>query len=210
MHIISIEELIKGIIVFFDGQGFQLRDIKGVDVFFKDHKIRYFLSYTLFVMGIIGDDLIGLLKRVKEDPQKLVQWHKQFIQEENSLEKHYKSYLLRKLVLLKREYEWFGKIDFLRQDGFYSGLKDEIKTPVDIPKEQYDEVIKRMQKVWAAGHWLIQSFETADDSLKDHIANLKQSFTNKFGPKIAEGLAAIRRSGVGPFKHVQTQIENNL
>ena len=51
------------------GQGFQLRNINGIEVFFKDHKIRYFLSYALFVMGDIGDGLIGLLKRIKEDPQ---------------------------------------------------------------------------------------------------------------------------------------------
>src|SRR4051812_38270732 len=53
--LISVEELIKALIVFLDGKGFEFRSLKGIDTFFKNHKIRYIIAYAMFAMNLFTD-----------------------------------------------------------------------------------------------------------------------------------------------------------
>jgi AbiV family abortive infection protein len=210
IHIISIEELIKSLIVFFDGQGFNLRKISGIQIFFKDHKIRHLISYVLFAMGILGDDMIAFLKKCKDNPQKLIALHKEWVNDPGAMER-YKFYILRKFILFREEFEWFARMEFMRQEGFYSDFSGDIKSPLQITKADYDEVIKRMQKVRIAAMWLITSFQNADQSTLDHIQKLKEDFSKKETiEKISAALLNIRKTKGGAFDHVKNHLETNF
>jgi len=63
MAIISVEELVKSLIIFLDGKGFEFRSIKGISTLFDNHQIRYLLAYTMFAMGLFGDELMKFLKK---------------------------------------------------------------------------------------------------------------------------------------------------
>lgn len=66
--IISTEELVKAFIVFWDGQGFNFRKIKGMSTIFRNHRIRYFILFLLYVMGLLNDELRKLMSTVIQKP----------------------------------------------------------------------------------------------------------------------------------------------
>src|SRR5579859_8076673 len=66
--IISIEELIKSIILFMDGKGFEFRNVKGINTFFRNHQIRYIIAFVMFAMNIIGEDLVKFILKIRENP----------------------------------------------------------------------------------------------------------------------------------------------
>ena len=49
--LISTEELIKALIIVLDAKGFKFRTIKGMDIFFRNHEIRFFISSIIFVIS---------------------------------------------------------------------------------------------------------------------------------------------------------------
>ena len=54
--IISIEEYVKALLIFFDSKGFRFRNTKGVDVFFRNHQIRYIIAFVMVVMNLFGEE----------------------------------------------------------------------------------------------------------------------------------------------------------
>lgn len=55
--IISTKELVKAFIVFLDGQGFSFRNIKGMQNIFCNHRIRYFILFFFYIMGLFNEEL---------------------------------------------------------------------------------------------------------------------------------------------------------
>jgi AbiV family abortive infection protein len=56
MAITSVEELVKALIILMDGRGFALRNVVGIGVIFRNHQIRYLLSYAMFVINVASDE----------------------------------------------------------------------------------------------------------------------------------------------------------
>ncbi len=127
--IASIEELVKALIIFFDANGFDLRKVKGTNKFFKDHQIRYFIAYIMFIMNIVIDEFKKIIIQYYNRPEDLMQLVKQAKSDETFFEKHLKFYLLRKLILVKKELEWFEKIDLSRQQSLYSDYQGKFSSP---------------------------------------------------------------------------------
>lgn len=90
----SVEELVKSLILFFDSEGFQLRQTKGVDTFFRNHQIRYVIAYAMFCMNIFGDELMKFIQKVREKPQEMMRLHEEMKADENYVEHKLKFYLL--------------------------------------------------------------------------------------------------------------------
>lgn len=207
--IISIEELIKAIIVFLDGRGFELRKIKGMSSFFRNHEIRYVVAYSMFVIGLFGEDLIKALKRIKEEPEWLLKMSKEMKNDKEFFEKRLRFYSLRKFVTLKRELNWFSKVDLFRQEGFYCDYKASLKSPIQVSEIDFNEVIKRLEKVRHVGNSLIQAMETDQEEYIKQFSNFSSDFKkSQYADKIACALDGIKKTRKRPFELLKERLSD--
>jgi AbiV family abortive infection protein len=207
--IISIEELIKSIIVLLDGKGFELRKINGMSSFFRNHEIRYVVAYSMFVMSLFGEDLIKILKKIKENPEWIVEVTKDMKSEKDFIEKKLGIYILRRMVTIKNELNWFANVDLFRQEGFYCDYDKLLKTPIRISKNDFDEVIFRLSKVRKIGKGFIQTLETNEEYYVNYFSKLIKDFKEKnHAQKIAKGLEFLKKVKKKPFELIKEKLNN--
>jgi AbiV family abortive infection protein len=201
MAIISVEEMIKAIVVLLDGKGFEFRNVKGMDVVFNHHQIRYLIAYAMFVMSLLGDELLKFLTRIRENPDEMIKIEEAMKQnEEEFFERNLKHYCFRKLIQLKKEFDWFSQVDIFRQDGFYCGYEEQLKNPISIDSCDYEKVINRLEKVRKVGKELIISFENQEVNFTKPFLRLKKDFKQKkYYKHIEKSLATVRQSRESPF-----------
>lgn len=208
LAIISIEELVKGLIVFIDGQGFDFRRVKGMKSIFENHQIRYLIAFSMFVMGLAGEELVKLVQSFKGRPQELTTLMNKIKTDKEFLRTTGTRYVLKKLVVLKNEFDWFSRVDIFRQDGFYCDYDEQLKNPISITEEDYRHVISRLEKVRLVGKALIDSFDTKDEVYLEHIRKMKRDFKAKrFYDKIGESLATVRQSRESPFDLIKNSMK---
>jgi len=211
LAIISVEELVKSLIIFLDGKGFEFRSIKGINTLFENHKIRYLLAYAMFSMGIFGDELMKFLKKTRENPQEILNLIEEKKNNIVSFEKKIKFYALKKIVLLKREFEWFAKVDIFRQDGFYCDYVEQLKNPITISPIDYEQVIVRLEKVRTVGKGIIEAFDTTDEISNEQFAQIKRDFKQKkYYEKFSKALATVRQTRENPFDLIKKNISDSF
>lgn len=202
--IISIEEYVKSLLIFFDSKGFQFRNTKGVAVFFRNHQIRYVIAFVMGVMNLFGEEMKRALLWVKANPDEVRVLHKSMKDNDQFFEEKFGYYLKRKLVYILQEFAWFRNADLFRQEGFYCDYKDFLKTPLLLSKKEFDEVYIRLEKVREVGKFLIQGFESNDSSVQEQIAKLKSDFRKKqYYQKISNGLDTLSKSKQNPFAFIE-------
>lgn len=179
MAIISVEEMVKAFVLCMDGHGFRFRSVKGVDSLFSNHQIRYVVAYGMFVVSIFGEEIKNLLIRYAAEPQELIYLRHKMINQEDFLERNLRYYTLRKMVQLKKELKWFSKVDIFRQEGFYSDYDDKLKTPLNIEKKDYMEVISRLEKVRQVGKVVMDTFESNEQEYMEVFASIQKDFNDK-------------------------------
>lgn len=205
--IISIEELMKALLIYFDGKGFYFRRVKGMDTFFKNHQIRYVIAYAIFVMAIFGDELKKFILKMRENPEYMLRLSIE-IKEEDYFERKLKLPLLKKLSLLRKEFDWFSDVDISRQSGFYIDYKEELKKPSDITSEDFLKFKKNMAKVRNVAKGLIDVFEQNSSETALQLASLKKDFSQKdYYSKIENALSKLKASKESPFKLIKMQLE---
>ena len=206
----SVEELVKSLILFFDSEGFQFRQTRGVDIFFRNHQIRYIIAYAMFCMNIFGDELMRFFQKVRENPHEIIRMHQEMKGDENYVEHKLKLYILRKIILLRKEFDWFSQLDIFRQDGFYSNYERELKTPLNINQQDFEQVLIRLDKIRKLAKVLVESFQSTDPSIKENITKLRRDFKQKdYYGKITAALSSIKQDRDGPFQHIKKKIQNN-
>lgn len=210
MAIISVEEMIKALVVYLDGNGFEFRRIKGMDIVFNHHQIRFLIAYAMFVVGSFGEDLINFITRIRENPEQLAKMTESMKEAgPKYYEKHFKYYVLKKLALLKSEYKWFSQVDLFRQEGFYSDYEQQLKTPISITLEDYEKVIQRLEKVRKIGKGIIEAFEDKDPLTKEGLENLKKKFKQeKLYKHMETSLSKVRQTRNSPFDTVRKSFIN--
>jgi len=205
LQIISIEEMIKAILVLMDGKGFPIRNIKGMNTFFKNHQIRHLLAYILLILGLFGEEAIKFLKSYRDKPKELITLFKEMNTDPGYFEKKYKIYMLRKLIHFKREFEWFARAEILRQDGLYVDYVDQLRSPVSISETEYRDIFNRLIKVREFGNSIIESFAATDaESIKAHRIVIKQFREKQMRNGIEEALKIGKRD---PFNQIRKRLE---
>jgi len=120
-------------------------------------------------------------------------------------------YALRKFVLLKKEFEWFAKVDIFRQDGFYCDYAEQLKNPITISSVDYEQVIIRLEKVRTVGKEIIEAFETADEATIEQITQIKRDFKQKkYYEKFSRALTTVRQTRENPFELIKKNISNTF
>lgn len=202
--IISIEELIKAIIVFLDGKGFEFRQSKGIESFFRNHEIRYLIAYFIFIIALTGDELKKAFKKINDNPNKVSELVKSMREDKDFFEKKFGYYLRRKVVILKQELNWFSKIDLFRQRGFYCDYNNKLESPINVLKEDYEEVIIRLQRVRNAGIDFLEQLSKNETDSSTQVEQLKAEFKEKkLYEKITRGLELIKKSKNKPFEYLK-------
>lgn len=206
LAIISVEELIKSLLVFFDGIGFKFRSIKGINTLFENHQIRYLIAFAMFVMGSFGEDIMDLVKTLRNDPQKIGLILKDKTHYMNDLI----PYIQKKFQSLKDEFEWFSNIDFIRQNGFYCDFEDQLINPIEISEDDYKQVAIRLNKVRIIGKSTIEAINDPNLNLNGHLNLLKNNLkeSNAYA-EMSKMLASIKKKGENPFDIIKRNATNN-
>lgn len=170
--ILSMEESMKAVILFFDGNGFEFRKrVKGINNLFVNHKLRYPLALLLSGMNIFQDDLEEFVLSIKKEPGVIKEFNKN--KNDKKWENLLNVYALKKMNQLIEEIKWFLNAEYLRQDGIYVDYDGTIKTPLDIPKEEFDKVYIRVARMRV---FLVGFLNSLDQYNKDFDEELLKAF----------------------------------
>lgn len=207
LSIISVEELVKAIIIMLDGKGFHFRRIQGMNIFFKNHQIRFVIAFAMFTMGVIGDDLVNLIKKYQVNPDQTLKTYEDLIVDPILFEKRLKFYAFRLFIKLSKEYQWFSKLEKTRQNGFYSDYLEMLQNPVNLDSQDYDHAIFRLAKVRYVGISIIDLLNTNDPVLIEHFTKIRSIFKNyKIYESIKVSLSKIRESKENIFDQIIKRI----
>jgi AbiV family abortive infection protein len=117
---LSLEEMMKAIVLNLDGNGFEFRNrVKGIGNLFENHRLRYFLAFTLSVMNVFGQDLKKLLIKTINSPEEFLNLK----MEDPGLQHRLTLWVIVKMEFIQKEIVWFSNADLYRQDGFYVEAK---------------------------------------------------------------------------------------
>src|ERR1700740_1463679 len=190
--LMSTEELIKALIIVLDAKGFKFREIKGMDLFLKNHEIRFFLSSIIFAVSLFGDDLIKSLEALRKEPSKAVEIAS-VLKDPISRERKLKWYMLRKFFIIRKEVKWFSKAEVFRQNGNYVDMNGDLISPLNISQKEFNETKVRIDKVNRATKYMIESFLDEDPKLVKQLEVIKRNFSvGKYYELIEQGISDVR------------------
>jgi AbiV family abortive infection protein len=209
--LISSEELIKALIVVLDAKGFKFRTIKGMDIFFRNHEIRFFISALIFVVSLFGDDLFRFLEKMKTDHTKAMSMMLNIKNREESSMNKIKWYFLRKYVIIQAEIKWFSNAELFRQNGFYVDMSGNLVSPLTITPQQFQETKMRIDKVNKIIKYMIETFESDEDVIKEEIERFKISCdTENYYTLIANELENMRKGRKSFFQVFISNVFDNF
>lgn len=204
MLIHSTEETMKALILFLDSKGFQFRNkVSGINNLFVNHSLRYGLAMIVSVLHVFSEDLNKFLQNVRNDPQSIIELHKN----KKVLENKFFEYFKNKIKIVLQEVIWFSKAEFLRQDGFYVDYVNEIKTPLNINKKDYEDVLLRIDGMRTFVTGLIDSFNSEDELFIEQTEELKSQFINEtwYG-HLGKLIDKFKNKKINPLEDLSTVI----
>ncbi|WP_346856866.1 AbiV family abortive infection protein [uncultured Draconibacterium sp.] len=213
--IISTEELVKALIVFFDGQGFNFRNVKGMSTIFRNHRIRYFILFFLYVMGLFNDEIRKLMSKVIKKPPVVLTRYNESKMWKKKFQGNVEKYILQKADELQLEIERFSKLDALRQASFYTDYEGSLKSPVTFSKEDFEVFQSRLSQARTAGKGIMNSFAHADEDTMGTIESFKKDFVKQgYYENIENAFKYMNDKRLNPFdafmKSVfQIDLDNN-
>ena len=207
LAVISTEETIKALVIFIDSLGFNFRRIKGMDIIFNHHRLRYALAYIIFAVSLFGDDLKKLALDIRDNPTKVKIYMDEISDDINLfLKRRLRKYAIRKLIQFRRELKWFSKMDVFRQDGFYCDYQDYLKNPIRITKENCNELMVRLTKVRETVNSFCLTLQLED--INKQLDNLRIDFIKKgYYNDIAVSIKNMKINRSDPFGTLSKLIE---
>ena len=208
--ILSLEENMKAVILFLDGNGFELtKRVKGVKNLFVNHKLRYPLGFVLSGFNIFGNDLIIFISKIVLNPSMV----KDFNINEKEWESLALNYILEKINQLDEEIIWFSNAEYLRQDGMYVDYDNIMKTPLSVDREDFNDVLVRVSRIREFINKFLpifdQSYEGDDAAeFKIEVKKLQKKLVSEKGyDKIGEIVSKINERGNNPFIEISKNLQ---
>ena len=146
--ILGTEELVKGIIIFLDGNGLEIRKVQGIKNFFKNHIIRHYFSGSFSLIASILIPFTNFMETLKEkinfpdnypvksdfelailnnDKMKIKELSNNYVHE--NIEKYkdrFSSYL-----------DFWSNAETKKQRGFYVDYENQLYLPKQISETEY-------------------------------------------------------------------------
>lgn len=170
MLMLSLEEMMKGLILNLDANGFKFRhSVKGIGSIFENHKLRYFLAFALSVFNAFSLDLKKLLIRLIDKPQEFLSLNLA----DPALQQRATLWLMIKMEFIRKDIEWFSNADMYRQDGFYVDFDESLKTPLHISADQFNEFRHRVDNFRGFASEFIATFDLKNNT-PDLVAEIQK------------------------------------
>lgn len=195
--IISNEELIKALILFLDGQGFEFRGVKGMRSLFQNHRLRYLLAMIFSIIISFAEDLRDLALNLEKN-KKTIQ---DILNNQEQAGRSLQAYFLKKAIRVQREIEFFSKVDNTRQIGLYSDRPEGLQ----LSKSDYLQFHLKVNGLRTGILGLMESY--ADDS-NESIVLIKEMFKkNGWYKNIAELIGEINSPKINSYQNLSHRIE---
>ncbi|UOB17512.1 AbiV family abortive infection protein [Abyssalbus ytuae] len=207
--ILSMEENMKALILYLDGNGFEFRSrVKGIKSLFNNHKLRYPLALVLSGFNIFGKDIKEIITKIKTNPTEI----QAYMRSKNKWESLAKVYLLKKIKQFISEILWFSNAEYLRQEGMYVDYDIVMKTPLDINKQDYQDVYYRINGMREFIVDFLPIFdernEEGDLELKAHLIKLQKELISEKGyERIGELLSKFNNKKLNPLEALLENVQ---
>lgn len=197
--IISNEELVKALFLYFDGIGFRFREVKGMKSLFNNHKLRYLSSFVFSILYIVVQDLMRFILEVKSNKEVL----KSIFSSSNSIENSLKSYLDKIVKDIQAELDFFAEIDKQRQIGLYSDSPDRLQ----MEKTNYETYHLKLSNINNFIIDLIEGFEF--DKNNEHVKKIRDDFANKnWYLKLGDLIGRVNKPKANPYEEMKLAVES--
>ncbi|MCU0347070.1 MAG: AbiV family abortive infection protein [Saprospiraceae bacterium] len=175
IHLTGLEELMKALIIFLDGKGYDFRSIAGIKSIFNNHPLRHLLTFFMFVMSVFKEsfeDGIAHVRKInlERDVAKInaIKSNRKQLFKENVI-----PYLMEKLRFIDTEIIWYQNFGKIREFGLYTDfVEGRMMNPVEINDIFYYEVKSRIDRVRAIALGIIRDLETPSNQETDLLPDL--------------------------------------
>lgn len=202
-HIISIEELVKAIIIYFDGNGFEFRKVDEMDkILRRSHSLRHLVGFSMFVMNILMEDLKALVMKIKERPKTFseLQFH------EVGWNKLMERYVVKLLKNVKEEFLWFKMMELLRQSGSHVDFDEKLSSPTGFTSNDYNIVLMRLNTIRTIGKQILGIFGGDLTLIEAPMEEFRMNMLkNNWYDKIGKLLKMVRHKN--PFQAIVNRLE---
>jgi len=202
--VLGSEELVKALIMFFDGIGLKLRQTDGVSRFFRNHKSRHYLSTIIQIISVF------VITPVMEiaTTYKSITLSKKNISKMNDFERalfgvdEKESELLisrwaKKLAESSKPLiDFWDEADYFKQQGFYVDYENRLIAPTQIKKADYIIALKATSRFREDCKKLINYFVNLTLKEKNafiSFANSNERFKKTIDDLFSESLRQIKR-----------------
>jgi AbiV family abortive infection protein len=199
----STEELIKAMVIFLDGKGFELRKIKGVNYFFNNHNIRFVVSFYIFALNLIMEDMISFIIKVRENPNAL----REYLKNKEESQAAFIAYALETMKKLAHEVDLFSNLKIIREGTLYSNMNGEFSSPISESEENYKMVYEKLTKVRWGIKQLMESFNTENLEEAEAVSNIKKMLkADKMDILLSPALNKLAKSKSDVFVNMKNEL----
>lgn len=196
--IVSNEELIKALILFLDGQGFELRKVKGIKSLFNNHRLRYLLAMVFSILAIFGEDMKNMLLKVRENPQILHDMMNNKAETGRKLQ----LYMIEKIGQIQEEIAFFSQVDKMRQTGLYSDKPGNQQ----ITETDYFQFHSKVDKLKKVITYLIEGFQMEETA--EQVEKLKKQFKSEgWYDNMAKLISTINSPQVDSYQNLFKEVK---
>lgn len=195
--IISNEELIKALILFLDGQGFELRSVKGMKSLFTNHRLRYLLAMVFSILGNVGEDIKNVMLKTRENPRHLLG----MMDNKEAVGIAIHAYLIKKIEEIQGEIAFFSQVDNIRQIGLYSD-KPGTQQLIEADYLQFHAKVDKLKQVII---YLIEGFQMEETA--EHTKKLKAQLKHEgWYHNMAKLISTINSPKIDSYRNLSDQI----
>lgn len=143
-RVLGAEELVKAMIIYFDGIGLNLRRVSGISKLFRDHKTRHAITFNFVLMATTLKPMLEIVERIRvylHFPDSRINLNELenaiILNDQNIVEQTAK--LFGETLVSKIENQldfWFAADDY-KMKGFYVDFKTTLQSPGQISKLEY-------------------------------------------------------------------------
>lgn len=196
--ILGTEELTKGLLLFAQSFGINVRNVPGIHLFFSDHVLKHQFAIYVNTMYPTLKLLMGVIRKMHTEihyPEKKVEY--------TSVEKAFLSKDEKKLHAAFRNLpellDWWDEANSNKNKGFYVDYKTSLETPMQVEQKEYDQAVFISNAYKKQLEEIIAVFENMSPEEKSEtIANDKKMKFSKFIVPIIEARKKQRQEEKNP------------
>lgn len=178
--VLSTEESVKALLYCGQSMGINIRQIKGIQMFFTDHIVRHQFATIFHAMSFIIEPMVSLFMKMRDE------LHEPEIKiPRNKVERAIESRDQNKLMVVFSDFpqmmDWWDDADRQKNRGNYVDYEGDVESPSDVTRAEYLMAKKITQKFRDDVNRLIASMEKASPADKKYIS----------GPEIQQTVAEL-------------------